>query len=375
MIEQGRIREREGELGNQIVRMFRSWHRLEEANGTGVDVIDFDLAPIHLQSAWTPFFSRQDVMRTLGDMSGEIVTNTPAGEFLHAKTVASLAFLEALEGDKKPLDVYLEQTVGIHPTLIPESEIEEQYQRVNNIFLQFGNGNLDKEGWASFFETAQLSPEEIETTFIEAKDLLVPIVQDNVGQNFTLDYTLEFQTVDKPWINRISGDPTGFYFRVNRHPRNQQRWFRGVTEALAVHEMGGHLVQAMTWKKNIQTGLINPGYGVTAIPGPEQWNCEGMADTLAFLVPGLYEKLSPYGKFAVEYTYLKDMVYNNAHIFVNEPDTDITKTQAYVQSYIPSETDERASSILTLLQNDPRYRSYYYTYSSGGYHHRRFAEQ
>ncbi|GEM_PF-2585556 len=374
MVERRQTPEREREIGSEIVRVYRAWHELERERNTGVEVIDFDLAPDSLRFDKNPFSQRADVIEALGRLSGEIDTNTTAGEFLHAKTVASSAYLRALEGEKMPLSPYLEQTLAIAPSLIPEEEIEAQFRRADKIFRQFGQKRLDRNSWPAFLETARLTPLDIQSTFTAAKEKLVPIIQKAIGQDFELVYELQFMNVDRPWINWISGDASGFIFRINSHPRNQERWFRGVTERLAVHEMGGHLVQVNSWRENIRAGVINPGYGVTAIPGPEQWSCEGMADVLAFLVPGLYENLSLHGQFSTEYTLLKDMVYNNAHIRVNEPGEDADRIHSYVQLYLPSETDERTSFVLGLLQNDPRYRAYYYTYSSGGYHLRRYAD-
>lgn len=373
MTESDRYPELEREQGNEIVRIYRAWRDLEKAIGNGVDPIDFDLAPQGLHFAKNPFTIRAQVIDRLQDMGRQIETSTPTAEFLGAKVISSIAYLKALEGEDRPIDEYIGNTLSVEPALIPQQEIDSQYVKVKDFFGEM-DFRFTPEGWDEFFQRSRLDPDEIKTTFTEAKGKFLPIILDVLGKGFVLEYEETLLNIDAPWISSISGDASGFHFRINLHRRNESRWFLGATEALAIHEMVSHLVQAYNWRQNIVAGQLSPSLGVTSIPGPEQWTCEGMADTLVFLISPMYDGLSMYGKFAIEYKHLQNIVNNNVHLWINQPNADEVFIRDYIQKYIPSNPADRITYFLNLRKKDPKYRSYLYAYSSGGYFHRKFAD-
>lgn len=358
--------------GAELVKVYRAWNQIEKPNG--IEIIDFDLAPPDLVFPNNPFKDRSQVIAMLAKLHDQILPQDDSGEFLKSRMKASLTFIDAIEGERLPLDEYLKKTIGVKSEIVPIEEIDEQRGVANELFTRLGY-ELTPDGWQKFFIKYKLLPEDIKSTFSSAQEKFVPIILDKLGVDYNLQYKTEFVVEDDYWINWISGNPEEFLFRINLHPRNQIRWYQGTTEGLAIHEMCGHLVQAYNFKENIKKGHINPGLGITMIPGPDQWNAEGMADTLAFLVPEIGDNLSPFGKFAVEYKYLSNLVHNNVHIWVNDDTFDQVEIGSFIRKYLPSETDERIAKTVDQRRNSPLHRAYLYTYNHGSRRHRQYAQE
>ncbi len=142
---------------------------------------------------------------------------------------------------------------------------------------------------------------------------------------------------------------------------------------LEIHEPM-HLLQGWSWRKNIREGIISPGYGITNIPGPEQWQSEGIAMVMPFLFPDLYNTLTEFGKFAVELAYYNELVYNRAHLDINKSKADRTDIIEYVGELLPNEPMERIVDVLDRRAYSPRHRSYLLSYGDGERYFRTLVE-
>lgn len=361
------------EVSTHAIRVYRGWRDLEKRDKSGIDVIDLDLVPDEFRFRQFPFESRVQVLGQFHRLSEGVDTSTTAGEYLHAKFISSIVQLGAMRGIREPFDFYIEDVLGITPEFIPGDVIEDQAEKTKTLFRQFGNGELNPTNWEAFHETARLLPEDREKTFIEAQEKFIPYIQGALGDNSELEYKTKKVELEVPWINSVSADAQGVLFRVNLHDINKHRWIKGIEELLVIHEIGGHVLQAVMHRRNIRDGLIDLGYGITTVPGPEQWSFEGMADNLIHLVPGLYNILSPHAQFLAEYGALKQLVYNNIHIRVNEPNPDLDILTNEVKGYAPNEPESRIRFMLDLLRNSIKSRAYQYTYEHGGYYYRNVA--
>lgn len=352
------------QTGIELVSTLRGWHALEKSKDPNMRIIDFDFAP---PTQVPQFIERAEVRNTLEEILESIKPDSPNEIFMHSRALAMITYLDALQGDVFDFNPYIERTLGVTPSIVSEAEIGEQYQLTANLFkdADVNRGySFDRDGWKHFMEESSLSNRQIRDTIINAKARLEPIIMSVIGRHFETNSEPMFVVVNQPWICRVYGDTKGLSFEVNRHEKVRPRWYKGVPELLAVHERCAHLIQAVCYKRNVQAGLIPPALSQTTIPGLEQWADEGLADTLAYLVPDIYSQIFTYGQLAVELKYLEDLVNNNVHIWLNNPDFDEGQTREFALHYLPSETAEQFN-YRTEFRRTPRYRSYFYSYYDG----------
>jgi hypothetical protein len=363
--------------GEELVRVYRAWHELEQQlpEDKRIDVVDMDLAPVGIRFAQNPFNSRGQVMRALRELQGRFSLATPSGEFLSARDISSTTYVAEIERQQQdpdnfrptPLDQYLQATMAIRPTLVADEAIDIQYEKVVSMFSKLGFP-FNRHGWQQFFEASKFSSRtEVERAFEVAESRFLPIISEVTGVQVDTEATKpKFVERDTYWLNWLSYDTQeGFIFLMNVFPTHANRWHKGIEELLIIHEKGGHLTQGHSWKTNIENGLINPGYGITSIPGPEHLYTEGIGDSLPFLIPEIYDVLSPEGKFIIEYEYLKSLVNNNAHIMVNNAGSNIQELVEYSSRYKPDASDEKITKLLNNMQNSPYHRAYLYAYGGG----------
>lgn len=353
-------------VGRQIVELYRAWDRFEEEQmDDEVDGIDFDLVDEDFDQI--AINSRREAIEKLEEISASIIPLTPTLTFFKTKTLASATYLRAIEGETFPLEDYIASTLGIEPALEPTAGLEEQKDKTDEAFAQLGYRPTNDQ-YIQFFQENLLEKEEIVSDFNKAKEKLTPIVVGTLDLQslLPLDYEEMFVEIDEYWICWTRGQRgRKMDFRINLHPKNKIRWFKGSPEILASHEMMGHLLQALSFKDKITKRLLNPGFGVISIPGPEQWAFEGMADVLPVMIPSVYESLSVHGKFAFEAAHLRDLVFNNVHIMVNRG-VELAEIKNYVRKYLPYETDERIEREVKDRSSHSLFRAYLLTYSDGG---------
>lgn len=363
------------QIGRALVKTYRQWDSLEKRKKTDIKVIDIDVAPYHVKTQ--PFLdNRRQVEVRLVQIVEALDKTTADGQGLSAKARAALAFLQDLRrGERLPWHEYVEITNGALPIEVPQGTIKRQYDVTRDIFKTLGY-NLDPQGWHDFFEKEQLNPLEFEATFNETEQKALPVILEMLKIPVHLKYRTKSEKLDKPWINWITGDRSGFVLKINNHPSHQNSRFRGNPETLAIHEVGGHIVQASALRRGIDRNIVNPGYGIMTVPGPEQWGAEGIAVTLPYLLHPLLDALSDYGRFALEYRLLRYMVEGNALIDLhkNNPPTNLELTQR-IQHYVPNRTEEGISKFLKEGKTDPIYRSYYRAYEDGSCYFRRIVDE
>jgi hypothetical protein len=152
----------------------------------------------------------------------------------------------------------------------------------------------------------------------------------------------------------------------NFHEGRKKIWTPGQTEELGSHEVAGHFGRMAIRKDLIRRRKLHPFFGLTTVHGPEAAVDEGLAQTLPFFVPRAYEALSTEGKFQVEATILRNLVYGNVHIMANDPQApSLTQMIKYVQYYIPWETSEQIEEEIRDRTKDPLLQVYRYSYTVG----------
>lgn len=362
------------QLGRAQAFIYRRWHQIEKGTKGGVEVIDFDLAPGRLLTLEDPPMNRAQVEVRLLDIRDKYDKTQPDGEHLSDKGLASIIYLRALQrGERLPFKEYVEKTLGVTPQEISSKKIQQQYDLAESISRDLGY-KYDKVGWKRFdkehnlTQNGKLDKEAVKNIFERTKEQVVPIMFDFLGiSGRQPEYSTSYEDVNETWFNWVYGDRVrGSSLVVNLNTINRSRFVEGTPEILGTHELSGHIINGALVRKNIDRRLINPGYGVTTIPGPEQWSLEGIATTLPHLVRPLLGVLTDYGRFALEIRILNQMVYNNIQIRANSDSPPPTKELVQeVQYYLPGEGSNRIKRVINLGKNNPRWRSYYMAYQNG----------
>lgn len=355
--------------GQKLVRIYRGWDRLERRTGKEIEVIDIDIAPPALRPY--DFANRSEVMGAFFDNALGFDTSSLDGRYLVDKARASHAYIQDLEaGDSlsQTLPDYMDRTMGIVMQVVSRSILDQRRLENEDRFRALGYA-YNPQGWCNFVKGNGIDIKRFKRDFPIAVEKLKPHMMAALGgEELQADYNVETVELDETWLNWVSGNSRNLTLRVNLHERNRNRWHKGTEEAMAVHEVFGHIYQILKFKENIQREdkPSNPGYGIFSIPGPEQWELEGLATTLSLLVPGIYENLSPEGQFAVQYRVLSQLVYNNTQIDLNGKRPSIEKELVNrVQYYLPGEPEDRIKKVLIDQTKHPRNRSYMMAYQSG----------
>lgn len=316
---QEQIREIDRYHGMELTRVGRAWHELEEANKSGIDIIDFRLAPPEFSYPTNPFRGREDVRNKLVVLAGDIDRSTIDGEYLGSKADSMLMYARILDDPKAvSFERAMEAIAGYTPRAIPRPHLERQRAYVAEAFTQLNSKPFTREGWTEFHADSGITPQQaVREIQDEERSVLFQIVKE-IGIRSYPRTEITIDDVEEYWIGWVKADQERAYFRVNAHPVNRMRFYPGTAIKTLYHEDGGHGAQAKSWADNIREGIINPGIGDTMVPGPEQWLLEGWASEITRVRPSVLDQLDPKKRaeveLAVELQYLTDIAFVNAQI-------------------------------------------------------------
>lgn len=377
------------QYGAEVVYLLRSWQDREDKRKRGrIEIVDFDLAgdvdpliPDEDISRPAAIPTRARMLFTLSQIREHFDPESLDGQFMRSRIKSHIALVNAAEQRQSySLGEYLEETLGlvegseVNFGLVPEEDINSQRQIVANFFSDLGF-DFTRWGWNKFFQELSLDPTQIQEKYLQAERVLVPIMQEVLGVDIKPEYHVDFvDEKDASWINWTKGDSTGFQLRINTHPNTRMRWFEGVPERLVAHEVLAHMFEGYSWRDNIKKGLINPGYGITSVPGPEQWHCEGFGNTVPYFIPEIYNALSPVGKFATELRLLETWVMRNAQILTDQNIGNIPEYAGYALDLLPNFTEENVTRDLELRISNPSERAYKAAYG-GSFEHVKYARR
>ena len=178
--------------------------------------------------------------------------------------------------------------------------------------------------------------------------------------------------VDASWSGETKTTDDGaisLKFNLNE---GRTSWIRGDPESTALHEIGGHVLQAAAWKEGLQSGAVPLVCGLATLHGPETYVQEGVAETLSWFFPR--PLLSDAGELAVRLHCMSELHWNDAHIMAGQgrPLDEILRfLDDHMLTY---RTRDQRRKHLEEVSDDPLSRTYKYSYGISIYHHRRFAE-
>lgn len=384
----GQIKELDIQFGKELVCSQRAWHGLENKRSTGIDPIDFRLAPSG--NGWIPpeggtFLSRAEALRSFRRLADDIHRDTPDGVYLGAKADANVAYLEILTGSRTvSYEDDMKKIAGYSPRLIPFPEVKSTRASIEREFNDQYGLPFDRGGWGKFFSVNGLSSDRVIIDIKAYERTLVSQVVKVVGVRSQPKINLVESNEEDYWVgwvraNRDSENRVSSEFRVNSNSINRERLYKGVPQKMIYHEEGGHAVQAQSFADNIEEGSINPGRGDTTVPGPEQWILEAWASSIIRLYPAvldpLSESLKTFVRLTVELQYLTDIVYTNAQyrlLLLEERKDNVVKD---LEELLPHEPRNRIELMLTSMTKNPSRMFYIPVYGDGSWYIRDTFEQ
>jgi hypothetical protein len=196
--------------------------------------------------------------------------------------------------------------------------------------------------------------------FDRFQSIWVPILLEKIP--VTLDgynINVKFASEDAYWKNWISGNLSEheILLRINIHPR--QSWYQGFPEMLVIHEYCGHAIQMVSWHRRIEQKALPEFCGILTVHFPDQFILEGLAESLAFVLPGK-QKLEEQSLVSRELHRYYLLVMNNVHIMANEGSLETAVEYAAVR--LPFTSKEVLWKEIIDRTSNPLFRGYQYSY-------------
>jgi hypothetical protein len=149
--------------------------------------------------------------------------------------------------------------------------------------------------------------------------------------------------------------------------------YKSAATVLAFHEMLSHMVQAAILHDKIQQGVVPKCMGLTTVHGPEQFQSEGLAQTLTYFLdtsdtrPDLVAARR-------ELMIYEAMVNSNVHLMVMSG-KGILECHDYCTERLPFKTQIEIENGISNRVHNPQFRCYEYVYGSSAAFFKKFAQQ
>lgn len=371
----------------------RAWHALA---GKSRDVIDFDLTQpsplvIGFEDAIKGSANSEEksaMVKRLQDLYLRAQSYTPRGsgqahnfEFFLRQIEASTYFARRLNGEKIAPAEYIEKTTGVKFERIPDEVIEPLRRDVMAMAAdpELGMPEPTEQTVLGFKYDRQLPPEEAHAALETRTNRTLLAIRRFIRNDFAVPYRISDENENAFWTAWSGTDPENpgnFLLRQNFNSGQQRVWTQGIAEMLGSHEPE-HLARMAKRKTLLGPNKLHDFFGLTTVHGPESVVEEGLAQTLVFFVSvpnpqdrknptSLFDTLSKEGKFWVNVQILKNMVYANVHVMVNDPaGYDEQKVIDYIKSNVPWESDEDIKQQIEWRTKNPLNQIYLFAYGKG----------
>lgn len=347
------------DLNRALVAVYRAWDRLER-DRFQTSVLDFDLAEAE---AVPRLADRQAVATELRRLDAELGgTDGESVALVRARLRASVTYLRALENpEPPPFREYVLDTMGIEPAKFGDERIRAAELRVRALLprgIPFSRKGLP--AFQAEFQTG--TGENLKRQFEFFCEKWVETLTPEIGAAFKANsIDVEFASEDAYWKNWISGNVAEgepITLRINVHERHV--WFQGAVETLVLHEYCGHAIQMALWHDAIRRGDMSGFFGVLTVHCPDQFLLEGLAESMAHVLPDGRTKLEKKSVLMRELQTYNLLVLNNIHIMANEKGVDAARI--YARQRLPFTSGETIERELRDRTRHPLFRTYQYVY-------------
>lgn len=339
------------QLRDDVEQVIRAWDAHERARG-GRPIIDYDFAPTSAETPPAP--SRLDVYDRLTRML-PIAREQGADRVVEVLT-AHLAYLQALLGERPPLEQYLRDTQGCtaagwspdYATSIGErarAAIEGQGVR-----------------WGPRTDEDLIQVEK-PIDLHKARDRVLDVAADAepafrtlTGSTSPYEVSIEIHDVDDYWAYWVDGAGPRVRLRFN----TRQATFTEVRlKHFVLHEILGHGLQCATYADIAQTTDVD-WVRLSSVNLPYQVLLEGLAQTIPlFVAPDDAPLIT-----RVRIEHYHQLVRAELHVMINAG-TPVAECAAHARARIPWWTSNDIANELTDRSTDPFLRSYLWSYPAG----------
>ena len=206
-----------------------------------------------------------------------------------AQVEASSWYAKKKAGHKIDTFEYIEATETFEPEFSPEGLLENMSKRLIKD-AEGVTGGSDPTTVQNWRKTNALSRDGATNLLREKAAQAARRVRKFAGLSFDFDFDVEPVDANEYWWVWANTDPvTGrFLLRPNFSQERQKIWTAGKAEELGWHEGGLHVARMARRRELIRRGKLHPFFGLTTVHGPEAAVDEGLAQALAYFVPGAY---------------------------------------------------------------------------------------
>jgi hypothetical protein len=354
------------DLDRRLVALYRAWDHLERGRFRNA-IIDFDLA----ESDEIPLLeSRDAVLNELNALQRAAASvESQTLDLVRARLQASITYLHALRNDAViPFREYVANTMGVEPSLIPETQILQSKSRLAALLRQYpgvrGGIPFSPEGFDLFRHEFQTQTgDNLKRQFEYFAEKWLPRLCRRIKAHLDPSSILvEFANEDAYWKNWISGniaEGLPITVRINTHERHL--WYQGAVEILVLHEYCGHAVQMALWQEDIRRDRISNFFGVLTVHFPDQFLLEGLAESVSYFLPDDRKRLERRSEIVRELHGHSLIVLNNVHILANN--NGLRAARLYAKKHLPFVTDDTIERELRDRTSHPLFRSYQYVYA------------
>jgi hypothetical protein len=348
------------DLDRELVAVYRGWDRLEREIHRE-SVLDFDLAgPAEAR----PFSARDEVLEALRVLAHTLAgMRLPGLELVEARLRASQAYLLALAGDAPAFAPYVRDTMGIDPEVVSEDRLAQARERVREALAGFRDIPFTRRGFNRFVAAFLIdSGQNLRGQFEFFAAKWLPVLAERIGASIDpSSVAVEFAEEDAYWKNWISGnaaEETPITLRINLHRRHL--WYQGAVEGLVLHEYCGHAVQMALWRQAVRRGEMSGFLGVLTVHFPDQFLLEGLAESVAHVLPDERCTLERKTRIIRELHRYNLLVLNNVHLIANEGS--VERARVYAEDRLPFTPPDVIARELRDRTAHPVYRAYQYVY-------------
>ena len=352
----------------ELCQVLAGWDRFE-SKIQGPSIIDFNLPGFSDQSAETHYGARAEVLTDLVRLQNdpEVIANPLVSKKMRAQE----AFLRNLMGEHWDFFDYIEATQGFTPRLFTEQELSAQRNEMTEALSDLDitdDANLEKNLEAA---DDKIPEAEIGRFYRRIADRNTEVLEPIIGTVPYFNFKVEFADVDAYWSNWVDGEKMDYRLQFNR--RNVKEHLVGPSSLLAFHEISSHLLQAAILNRQIGQGTVPRCMGLTTVHGPEQFQSEGLAQSLTYFLDTA-DSQNPFLIAKREISQYKWMVDNNLHIMINTGST-IEECVTYGREYMPFKPRIQIAHSLSSKVNNPQFRCYEHVYGASAFFFKEIAQR
>ncbi|MBI1364171.1 MAG: hypothetical protein GC134_09320 [Proteobacteria bacterium] len=341
-------------LDTAYVDLLLGWDRLEKSLGADA-VIDFNLLDA---DGGTDFASRWDVLLAVKALRRR--AEREANPLAYRRLGAHEAFLRNRMGEHWDFEPYIAATQGFRFALYGDDVLDAARQSLTARLAPWQLA-LDKDTEKNL-ETrdTEIAEKDVADFYTDFLTRHKPQLEALIGSKADFTVDISFGEVDQYWAAWVDGRGNAFRLRFNR--RHMKQHWRARSIQLALHELFAHLVQMSILRSRIAAGELPAWLGLTTVHGPEQFQSEGLAQTLP-LFWQIPEAQEPLVQTRCALSHFSGLVWHNAHIRLHGG-TPLELVVDEVRRWLPWREEGKVAHSLNSLGNHPLYRSYEFVYGA-----------